>query len=66
MKIIEFLIGLSVLFMGLLPFLARIESIKDNLGFLGEPGGMIYQGVLIVIGVLTILYAIGRKKQFKG
>ena len=63
MKILEFIIGLLVLFMGLVPYLARVESLSDKVAGLGSPGSTIYQGILIVIGILTILYSISAGKR---
>jgi hypothetical protein len=63
MKIIDFLIGLAVLFMGLLPFLRNIESIAARVAFIGEPCGIVYQVILIILGVLVILYSLKKEKK---
>lgn len=63
MKSIDLLIGLAVLFMGLLPFLTRIEAIAEKISVIGEPGSTIYQIILIVIGVLVIAYSLKQEKK---
>ena len=63
MKIVDFLIGLAVLFMGLLPFLGRIEAIAERISVIGEPGSTIYQVILIVLGVLVIAYSLKEEKK---
>ncbi len=63
MKIIDLLIGLAVLFMGLVPFLARIEAIAEKVSVIGEPGSTVYQIILIVLGVLVIIYSIQKEKS---
>jgi hypothetical protein len=63
MRIVDFLSGVVVLFMGLLPFLTRIEAIAERFAFIKEPGTTTYQVVLIIVGILLILYAIRSKKK---
>lgn len=63
MKPIDFLIGLAVLFMGLLPFLTRIEAIAEKISLLGRPGEIVYQVILIVLGVLVIVYSMQKEKK---
>lgn len=57
MKIVDFVVGIVVLFMGILPFLTKIEAVGEKLALIKEPGTLAYQAILIVIGVLLILYA---------
>lgn len=64
MKIIDFLIGIAVLFMGLLPFLTRVRAVSERIAVIGQPGSIVYQVVLIVIGVLTIIYSLSGKKRY--
>jgi divalent metal cation (Fe/Co/Zn/Cd) transporter len=63
MKIVDFLIGLAVLFMGLLPFLTKIEAIAERTAFINGPGSMAYQLILIVLGVLVIAYALREPRK---
>lgn len=63
MKIIDFLIGIAILFMGLLPFLGRIEKVAERVAFIGQPGSTVYQLVLIVLGVLVIAYSLKKEKR---
>lgn len=63
MKIIDFLIGLAVLFMGLVPSLANIEAIAEKISAIGKPGEIVYQVILIVIGVLVIIYSLKKEKK---
>lgn len=63
MKIIDFLIGLAVLFMGLLPLLGRFEQITEKVAFIGQPGSTVYQAILIVLGALVIAYSLKTPKQ---
>lgn len=48
-------IGLILIIVGALPFLLKIETIKDSIpGFLIGliPGEPIYQGLLVILGLL--------------
>lgn len=63
MKIVDFLAGIVVLFLGLMPFLARIEAIASKISFIGSPGGTVYQTVLIILGVLLIAYSLKQPKS---
>lgn len=63
MKILDFLFGIVIVILGLLPFLLKVESIAEKLGILGKPGDLIYQGILIALGIIMILASFaGRKK----
>lgn len=62
MKFVNFLIGAAVLLMGLIPLLGNVKALSSISALVGEPGKIIYQGVLIAIGLLTILYAFSEKK----
>ena len=63
MKIVDFLIGLAVLFMGVLPFITSIPSISESTEAIGAPGGMIYQIILIGIGIAALIYAFSGRRQ---
>lgn len=63
MKLIDFFIGIAVLFMGLLPFLARIEAVASRISLIGKPGEVVYQVILIVLGVLAIAYSLKQEKK---
>lgn len=63
MKIVDFIAGVVVLFMGVLPFLAKIAAVAENLALIKEPGTIAYQAVLIIVGVLLILYATREERK---
>lgn len=56
------IIGLVLIIVGALPFLLKVEAINSMIGkytFL-LPGEIIYQAIIIVLGVLLI---VGKKRQ---
>lgn len=55
-KLKEKVIGIIVVFLGLLPFLIRIPKIAEKIGDISaySPGTIIYQVVLIILGILLI------------
>ncbi len=57
MRILELLAGVVVLFLGAWPYISKISAIEGILGFLGQPGSIIYQGIIIVVGILMVSYA---------
>ena len=63
MKSIDFLIGLVVLFMGILPLLSRFEQIAEKVAIVGQPVSMVYQGILIEIGAIVIVYSLQKPRQ---
>ncbi|MFH0831554.1 MAG: hypothetical protein V1886_01675 [archaeon] len=63
MKIIDSVIGLVVLFMGLLPLLGKIEQFAYVSGVVGQPGSNVYQAVLIVLGALVLVYSAQKEKK---
>lgn len=59
-QFVEFFVGLVVLFIGLLPFLGRIEQLGVITKLIGGPGGTIYQIIIIILG-LVIFFQSFRK-----
>lgn len=53
-QLVEFFVGLAVIFMGLFPFLGRIEQLKVVTDLIGGAGGTIYQIILIVLGLILL------------
>ena len=62
MRFVDFLIGVAVLLMGLVPLTSNIKALSSLSIIIGTPGKITYQGILIVIGLLTIFYAFSEKK----
>jgi len=60
MKIKEKIIGIAIILLGVLPFLLKIEKIgtiftaNKFISYL-SPGGIIYQGIIIILGIVLIL-----------
>lgn len=63
MKIVDFVAGIAVLFMGLLPFLTKIDLIAGKFALIKEPGTIAYQAILIVIGILLIMHATRNERK---
>lgn len=57
MRILELLVGIVVVFLGAWPYISKLSIFGDSLSFLGQPGSAIYQGIIIVVGILMISYA---------
>tara|TARA_Y100000310_G_scaffold269239_1_gene282303 strand:- start:979 stop:1200 length:222 start_codon:yes stop_codon:yes gene_type:complete len=60
MALKEKLIGLILVIIGALPFLIKIEAIGSKIAeysFLNPivPGNIIYQGIIIILGLLLVL-----------
>jgi|GEM_PF-2477014 hypothetical protein len=62
MRFVDFLIGIAVLLMGIVPLTSNIKALSTLSGIIGTPGKITYQGILIAIGLLTIFYAFSEKK----
>ncbi len=73
MKPVDFLIGLAVLFMGLLPFLAKIEAIASRISFkdISSESSVVPIDISRIffnlrIASLALLAAIVKSQGFKG
>jgi multisubunit Na+/H+ antiporter MnhB subunit len=65
MKIVELIAGVAIVAIGVLPYIAKTGFLKQQLQQF-QPGTALYQGIIIAIGVLLILYATrARKKREK-
>ncbi len=65
MKAMELLVGVALVFLGIWPYLAKIKIFGDSLPLLGQPGSVLYQGILILIGLMIIAYANRRRVVFR-
>ena len=63
MKIIDFIIGILVLFFGAITWAGKIGNISGKLGSFGTPGATQYQIIICGLGVLLILYSLAGKKK---
>lgn len=61
MKGIVFFIGLLTVLGGLWPFIKE-KNLIQVLDFIPATGD-IYQGIIVIIGILAIAYSVGRKKK---
>lgn len=63
MKLIDFIIGILLLFFGAILWIGKVGGMGDKLKEFAVPGSMQYQIVIIALGVLLVLYSLaGRKK----
>ena len=64
MKFVLVLFGLVTMFIGTVPYLAEKELLP---GFLGSipTSGLMYQGIIIVLGLLAVLYGLRVKEKYK-
>ena len=65
MKLLVFILGIVVAVMGIVGLNAvqEIESIATMFAFLGTPGGALFQGILIVVGIILLLVGIRREQR---
>lgn len=59
MKLPVFLIGLVTTFLGAAPILAENKYLPEALSFIPISGGS-YYGLIIAIGLLTVLYGLSK------
>lgn len=62
MKIILFLLGILISLFGILPLLEEININFDFLNFI-PVGGVIYNIIIVILGLLVIYFSIKRKKK---
>jgi amino acid transporter len=65
MRFVDFLIGAAVLLMGVVPLLSNVSAVSNLANIVGKPGEIVYQGILIAIGLLTLLYAFNDRKPVR-
>lgn len=59
MRFVDLVIGAAVLIMGFIPLAGNVSGMSAIANIVGEPGKFVYQGILITIGLLTIIYSFG-------
>jgi len=62
MRFVDFIIGLAVLLVGAIPLLSNITALESVSKIIGEPGKIVYQGILIIIGLLAIGYSFNDRR----
>jgi len=60
MKVIDIVLGLIVLLMGIWQYIMSVEAVKKIFSFIGEPGSTVFNGILIVVGLILIIYGLRR------
>jgi hypothetical protein len=63
MNLIEFLLGILILFFGVIPWIGTLGGIADKLGTFANPGQPQYQIAISVLGLLLVIVSLAGKKK---